>query len=424
MRKEPLLAPEAQDTVALPYAKQLTLPATEVTQESDSAKKMSQLLKSVNVSASLEALKGISPTLCTALESFLSKYKDMDVYRVMSLGTGTEDRKDCTYIDMMVHKVKVRAIIDSGAPGNIVSSRLVKKLKLAPDLDYQEVFGTAGPLTTKAMGAYSSLPLRFGKLIVTAPAIVLENSSYDILIGTGFLTKYGTITNHGDDTFKILGQTIPMYYTGNKAIDLPKKKLHFINMEYADGDIPIAYTLRHRKLKLLPISTKEYRGIPLYASSAFSIPPGTQVVHHTGLSLDLPPGLHGEVFGHPGASRIEPWICPGVVMPGPEELQVLLANLSPVSLTVQKNQLIGYVKLEEHSNLMEASPFAGLDELGLSEAKPMALSVIPRDSLLGLSDSEKDQALALFDKYKDIFAKDDLDLGKAIGVEHVIDTQG
>ena len=66
-------------------------------------------------------------------------------------------------------------------------------------------------------------------------------------------------------------------------------------------------------------------------------------------------------------------------MPGPEELQVLLANLSPVSLTIQKNQLIGYVKLEEHSNLMEASPFAGLDELGLSEAKPMALIIIIRD---------------------------------------------
>ena len=94
----------------------------------------------------------------------------------------------------------------------------MKKLKIAPDLDYQEVFGTAGPLTTKAMGAYSSLPLRFGKLIVTAPAIVLDNNSYDILVGTGFMTKYGTITNHGDDTFKILGQIVPMYYTGAKAI--------------------------------------------------------------------------------------------------------------------------------------------------------------------------------------------------------------
>ncbi|KAJ9086953.1 DNA damage-inducible protein 1 [Entomophthora muscae] len=251
IRKEPLITPEARETVALPYAEQLTLPTTEVTHESDSAKKMAQILKSVNVSASLDALKGFSLTLCTALEESLSKYKDMDVYQVTYLSNGT-DRTDSTYIDIMVHKVKVQAIIDSGAPGNIISSQLVKKLKLAPDLDYQEVFGTAGPLTTKAMGAYLSLPLQFEKLIVTAPAIVLDNHSYDILIGTGFMTRYGTITNHDDNTFKILGQTIPMYYNGAKVTDLPKKKLHFINMEYADGDIPVAYTLRHRKLRMLP----------------------------------------------------------------------------------------------------------------------------------------------------------------------------
>ncbi|KAJ9048623.1 hypothetical protein DSO57_1033085 [Entomophthora muscae] len=80
IRKEPLITPEAREMVALPYAEQLTLPTTKVTHESDSAKKMTQILKSVNVSASLDALKGFSPTLCTALEEFLSKYKDMDDY--------------------------------------------------------------------------------------------------------------------------------------------------------------------------------------------------------------------------------------------------------------------------------------------------------------------------------------------------------
>ncbi|KAJ9084376.1 hypothetical protein DSO57_1025189 [Entomophthora muscae] len=106
IKKEPLITPEARETVALSYTEQLTLPTTEVTHESDSAKKMAQILKFFNVSASLDALKGFSLTLCTALEEFLSEYKDMDVYQVTSLSNGT-DRTDCTYIDMMVHKVKV-----------------------------------------------------------------------------------------------------------------------------------------------------------------------------------------------------------------------------------------------------------------------------------------------------------------------------
>ncbi|KAJ9061992.1 hypothetical protein DSO57_1015417 [Entomophthora muscae] len=52
-------------------------------------------------------------------------------------------------------------------------------------------------------------------------------------------------------------------------------------------------------------------------------------------------------------------------MPGPEELQILLANLSLVPLSVQKNPLLGYFRLEEHANLLQALFFAGLDELGL-----------------------------------------------------------
>ena len=69
------------------------------------------------------------------------------------------ERHDCTHIELLVHKLRVSTILDSGAPGNIVSTRLFKKLKLAPDLDYNEEFSTAGPDRTKAMGAYSSLPL-------------------------------------------------------------------------------------------------------------------------------------------------------------------------------------------------------------------------------------------------------------------------
>ncbi|KAJ9065183.1 hypothetical protein DSO57_1022354 [Entomophthora muscae] len=76
-----------------------------------------------------------------------------------------------------------------------------------------------------------------------------------------------------------------------------------------------------------------------------------QEIHHTGLSLEILLELHGKRFGHHGASCLEPWICPGLVMPGPEELQILLANLSPVPLTVKKNQLLGYFRLEEQFRL-------------------------------------------------------------------------
>ncbi|KAJ9059156.1 hypothetical protein DSO57_1005366 [Entomophthora muscae] len=92
IRKELLIAPEAWETVALPYSGQSTLPTIEVTDESDSAKKKAQIIKSVNVSASLDALKEFSLTLCTAFEEFLGKYRDIDVNQVASSSNGTDRR--------------------------------------------------------------------------------------------------------------------------------------------------------------------------------------------------------------------------------------------------------------------------------------------------------------------------------------------
>lgn len=52
---------------------------------------------------------------------------------------------DCTYADYFVNKVKVQAIVDCGAPGNIILTSLMKKIKLAPNIDHLVVYGTAGP---------------------------------------------------------------------------------------------------------------------------------------------------------------------------------------------------------------------------------------------------------------------------------------
>ena len=84
------------------------------------------------------------------------------------------------------HK-KVIAILDTGTPDNIVSTKLMNTIKLAPDVNYSQSFGMAGLNVTQAVGAYSALTLRFGKVIVQSTAIVLNTNNYDILIGTGFI---------------------------------------------------------------------------------------------------------------------------------------------------------------------------------------------------------------------------------------------
>lgn len=87
--------------------------------------------------------------------------------------------------------------------------------------------------------------------------------------------------------------------------------------------MPVAYTLHQRKIKVLSLATKEYKGILLYSSRKFSIPIGSQVIHNKGLSLSFPKGMHDEVSGLYNGSQLEPWILPGIVMPSLEEILVL-----------------------------------------------------------------------------------------------------
>ncbi|KAJ9074029.1 hypothetical protein DSO57_1010330 [Entomophthora muscae] len=133
---ESIPSKEAVDTISIPYSEQLCMPYAEATHKSDSIKKFSQLLRLVQVSTNLDTLKSLKPDLTTALELFLAQFKGLDVHKVTKITSPHYgERHNFTYIELVVHKLQVREILDSGAPGNIVLTRLVKKLKLAPDLD-------------------------------------------------------------------------------------------------------------------------------------------------------------------------------------------------------------------------------------------------------------------------------------------------
>ncbi|KAJ9084029.1 hypothetical protein DSO57_1028342 [Entomophthora muscae] len=47
-------------------------------------------------------------------------------------------------VEISIQKVKIKAFLDTGSPVNVVFSKLVKKLKLAPGLNYHQLYGTSG----------------------------------------------------------------------------------------------------------------------------------------------------------------------------------------------------------------------------------------------------------------------------------------
>ncbi|KAJ9076690.1 DNA damage-inducible protein 1 [Entomophthora muscae] len=236
---------KAQVVVSKPYTFQLLDKAPG---EGPSPSTDTLHLKGINVAIPMDTMKAHHPEMCGSILEFLSMADNLDIHLVSKI---SYYYSECTYADIFVNKIKVQAIIDTGAPINIVSTCLVKFLGLAPDIDHQKQHGTAGLTVTTAQGAYSALPLRFGSLAVLAPATVLPNNNYDILIGTLFMRQYRVRTYLDADTFELLGQTIMLYYCCKKDAGTYKSILS-INLAYKNGVVPIQYQKLSCKVNHLP----------------------------------------------------------------------------------------------------------------------------------------------------------------------------
>ncbi|KAJ9056047.1 hypothetical protein DSO57_1037051 [Entomophthora muscae] len=76
-RTKALPSREVIETVSILYAEQLSHPSSEVTHESDSFKKLAQILRSVQDLTILKTLKTFKLELKSALEAFLAQFKGL-----------------------------------------------------------------------------------------------------------------------------------------------------------------------------------------------------------------------------------------------------------------------------------------------------------------------------------------------------------
>ncbi|KAJ9048495.1 DNA damage-inducible protein 1 [Entomophthora muscae] len=272
---------------------------------------------------------------------------------------------DCTYFDILVNKVKVQAIIDSGALVNIVPTTLVKRLKIAPNVDYCKQYGNAGPVPTVSQGIYSVLPLQFGSLAVSSPAIVFPHKDFEILIGTQFMQNFDAKIDFQENVLEILGQKLPIYYMLDGIIP-ETKSCNYINIVYQDGIILV----REKKILMPPTQIEENKAIPLRAYKTYEIKPGDQHILETKLTLKISEGLYGKIEQPYQRSCLEPSICPGIVIPGHKEIQVLAANLTANTIHVKKGQVIAFLHLLPSEEIARFENFGSLDDMGLPDIKP------------------------------------------------------
>ncbi|KAJ9052222.1 hypothetical protein DSO57_1036405 [Entomophthora muscae] len=82
--------------------------------------------------------------------------------------------------------------------------------------------------------------MQVGKLLLAAPAVVLENEIYDLLVGTQLLREYNGIINLKDGYLSILGYKVPLIF--EEPVKVPGLCLKTCALEYPTG----VFTLKYR----------------------------------------------------------------------------------------------------------------------------------------------------------------------------------
>ena len=206
-------------------------------------------------------------------------FNNMPLHKLPSISFG----KMVTKVEVFINKVKVQAIVDTGAPVNVISSQLAKRIKMAPDLPYNKTYGTAGLNLTTAVGAYSSLPMRFGKFVVSAPAIILPNKSYNILIGTQFLKEFKAVINYKEKYLSLLTYQVPLIILGTPD----KTKMRTCYIKNTSSISSLTYTV-DKTVKPLPPLVESKNRIPIYVPYNFTLESGQQQFILIKLQLEVP----------------------------------------------------------------------------------------------------------------------------------------
>lgn len=160
---------------------------------------------------------------------------------------------------------------------------------MAPDLDHAVVYGTAVTASTKSIGAYLALPLQFRKLVLTAPAVVLENKRYDLLIGTQFLKEFDVIVNHQEGFVSLLGYRVPL---ASDIAPMTKglRKRRTCLLEYPTHILSLDYNVTQAKVYLHPLAVLGDEGMFFYPLERVMIPAKSQILLASGIWLTIPRG--------------------------------------------------------------------------------------------------------------------------------------
>lgn len=103
---------------------------------------------------------------------------------------------------------------------------------MASNLNHSVIYGITVLANTLSIGANIVLHLCFGKLVLKSPVVVLENKSYERLIGTPFLLEFDDILNHHESFLSLMGYRVHLAFS-HDTMTKGLKKIRTFLLEYS-----------------------------------------------------------------------------------------------------------------------------------------------------------------------------------------------
>src|SRR6201985_1103138 len=94
-------------------------------------------------------------------------------------------------------------IIDTGAGGCIISKVMLERLGWEIEEVTSMTIVVADRHIAIPLGKIHELPIRFGKLIIPTSAIVVDTTSYDLVIGNNWLKRTRAVVDLGASKMRI-----------------------------------------------------------------------------------------------------------------------------------------------------------------------------------------------------------------------------
>ncbi|KAJ9055537.1 hypothetical protein DSO57_1002832 [Entomophthora muscae] len=206
-----------------------------------------------------------------------------------------------------------------------------------------------------------------------------------------------------DGCLSILGYVVHLIF--EKPIKMPGKHAKKCVLEYPSGINTLKCHMHCSNMKYPPPYCPTAEGVPLLATSSVIIISGYQVINDS------------------RSWHNKPHLFPGILDSSHKDvIQLIVANLTPVSINVSSNQVVGYSWPLNAPDVLLLHPFGTFHDFNLPEVEPQVLSLLSAENFPKLSPVQQKEVLDLIYKFADIFAKDSTNYGLAKGVIHQIDT--